>query len=124
MNPNPFLNVDPYPKDKPWGAVIVVLSLPSVLAGALFALLGPKMGEGFYFLAVALLSSAALQAVGGMGVERSRYRGFVLATTGAAVPVPLYLLMLPHGIAGLAASGAVLYYCATRLLGREGSAPI
>ena len=139
-----------YPKDKTWGIVIIVLSAlglcGSLLIGAGGAVLGAAGASGALaartadggagaatagaaggFLAIlgfVLAAFCVAQLVGGVGILKSARWGFLVTGGFAALNILFGLIRLPASIIGIAISGIILYYCYTRLTGKQGPVPV
>ena len=148
--PRPDANVigGVYAKDKNWGIAIVVFSILGILCGGLATLGGGAMtafgaagaatatgrqsGAGsvaasgglvmMIGIATALLSIVRL--VGGLGVMKGTRMGFLITAGVSALLILFNLGSLPSGIISIVISGIILYYCYSRLSGKEGPTPV
>lgn len=154
MDPNEYPRPDAYvggiyPKDKTWGIVIIVLSAlglcGSLMVGAGGAVLGAAGATGavnatadgraaaagvgaagglLAILGFVLAAFCVAQLVGGIGIMKSARWGFLITGGFAALNILLSLFRLPTSILGILISGVILYYCYSRISGKEGPTPV
>ena len=155
MNPQgPFLAPGAYPKDKPWGIAVAVLSASGLCcglgiagAGSLFGLVGAgalagDAGRGHadpgataavvgisglvVVIGIVLALCSAAQVAGGFGIMGSRRWGFNVTLAFSILSLVLHLSHVASGtgILGLAINGVIVWYCWSRLSGREGPTPV
>ncbi len=138
----------PYPPDKTWGIVIVVLSCLGICGGGcilagggiLGALGGAAAAGGaatadhgavpaaavaatgglIMALGVVTLILSILQLYAGTLIMKSRKLGFMIAGGCAGLNLLVSLASFPRGLLGTLVSAVVLYYCVMRLTNKQG----
>ena len=154
MNPQgPLLSPGAYPKDKPWGIAVAVLSATGFCCGlgiagvaSVFGMIGAgtlagDAGQGrpdpgaaaalgigglVAIIGVVLALSSAVQIAGGFGIMRSRRWGFNVTLAFSILSLVLHLSHVASGtgLVGLAINGVIVWYCWSRLSGKEGPTPV
>jgi hypothetical protein len=140
----------PYPPDKTWGIVIVVLSSLGVCAGGCMlagggmlgamggaaaattagagtttnampsAAVAAGMGGLMMVLGVLTLILSGLQIFAGTQIMKSKRIGFLIAGGCAALNLLVSLGSVPRGLISTAISGVIIYYCVMRVTGKQG----
>ena len=143
-----------YPKDKPWGITVAALSATGLCcglgiagAGSLFGVVsaGALAGEagrgrpdagataavvgisGFVVvIGIVLALCSAAQIAGGFGMMGSRRWGFNVTLAFSILSLVLHLSHVASGtgLLGIAINGVIVWYCWSRLSGKEGPTPV
>ncbi|RYG26836.1 hypothetical protein EON82_01735 [bacterium] len=154
MNPNgyPRPNYTPsgaYDKDRGWGMAVIACAILGVFCGLLMGLGGAALGvfgaaaatsggreatEGGAILGLggglialvgfAIMACSAVQVAGGVGIMQSKKWGFVMTAVLSIISLILNVPALPAGIPGVLISAVFLWYCWTRLSGKDGPTPV
>lgn len=138
----------PYPGDKTWGIVIIVLAAIGVCFGAIVTLGGAALGTvgaasaananapagssaaaglagGFIaMMGIALIALCALEIVAGVGIMNSKRWAFILVAVVSALNILASLANLKTGILSIVVSGIFLWYSYQRLSGKVGPPPL
>ena len=148
-----YTSSGPYAKDKSWGIAIIVFSILGICLGGLAVAGGGLMsavgatgaatagaagagrasgdsaavglGGGLVMLlGGGLLLLSIVRLVGGIGVLRGQKWGFLISAVVSGLLILMNLASLPSGIISIVISGIILYYCYSRLSGKEGPTPV